>query len=261
MMLDVQMSGCAAPTAQLRTSRHKKYVYVDGDTVRKGPYVPQEKALLLAERNLAMLQLLQEVCQIPNYLRTDLPFRKDMASELGRTYLVYENVGMPPKQTDAKRASTKIDRDVLVLGRGTFVQRVSDRERAGELTTQQAEAALQHLYFRYLMNVGDSGTHNILVRHQPSSDGQLVVGIDMEENRSGTPMNGTLGLLFKRPSKLQTIIYTPLLNQIALMPADLPVDVQRRLSVLGFEPDDILRRASDFRKHVAQDACCKVASL
>jgi len=235
------------PTAQLRTSRNKKFVYVDGSVIKKGPYKASDRALELAERNLSVLQLLQRLCDIPPHLRTDLPFVREVSPETGDIYLVYENVGLPPKKGDANVTTTKIDQEVLVLGRRTFVDRVSDREKTDELAREQAEAALQHLYFRYLMNVGDSGTHNILVRHQSSVEGQLVVGIDMEENRSGTPTGGVLGLLFKRPSKLQVEKYTPLVKTIKQLPV-FNDEARETIADLGVEPNALWERALEFRR-------------
>jgi hypothetical protein len=76
-------------------------------------------------------------------------------------------------------------------------------------------AALQHLYFRFLFDIGDSGTHNILLRQDHGAIGRLIAGIDLEESRKKVQSQHRLDHLFKKgPSKKQTEIYKPLVNEI-----------------------------------------------
>ena len=58
-------------------------------------------------------------------------------------------------------------------------------------------ASLQHLYLRFLLDLGDSGTHNILVRKDYDDTGRLVAGIDLDEKRGIKVKESQLDHLFK----------------------------------------------------------------
>jgi hypothetical protein len=259
------------PTAQKRTSHWKKFVYVDGELVKKGPYKQGEATLALARKNIDVLRVLQDICGLPTKLRSDLPIRGEETDKDGRVYLVYDNVGSTPQNDDSERVTTKIDSDVLVLRRRTFVDRVSDREKSGGLTDDVARAALTHLYFRYLMGVGDSGTHNILIRTDVDAGGRVVAGIDMEERRTAfrdgddpesdsDAARGMLRLLFKRPSKDQIALYRPYLRDIATLPALTPAQ-EKDLTRLDFDVSTMERHRRCFARvrarisEEAADAC------
>lgn len=242
------------PTAQKRTSHWKKFVFVGDDVVKKGPYKPNDESLALARRNLAILSLLQDICKLPDCLRTDLPILREEDDGNGGRYLVYENVGRKPTEDDSEVSSTKIDTDVLVLRRGTFVDRVSDREKSPDFPEEVARASLQHLYFRYLMGVGDSGTHNILIRKDANASKRVVAGIDMEERRSNTKNPKDLEqkdgpqlmwLLFKRPSAAQVSLYRPFLRDIVLIP-EVEYEQKEELARLGTDVPVLLQRSKCF---------------
>lgn len=150
----------------------------------------------MARANIEILQTLQRICNVPDRLRSDLPIKREeaiVASSLGpeHIYLVYDNVGCAPRVEGVVIRTTKIDPSVPVLPRGSFVDRVADLEARDELCVDHIRASLQHLYFRYLMNVGDSGPHNILVPSRAAIE-RVVVGIDMEEVRSGRTTKQTV---------------------------------------------------------------------
>jgi hypothetical protein len=239
------------PTAQKRTSHWKKFVFVGDEVIKKGPYKANDESLALARRNVAILSLLQDICELPGSLRTDLPILREEDDGNGGKYLVYENVGRKPAEADSEMSSTKIDTDVLVLRRGTFVDRVSDCEKSLGLPDVVARASLQHLYFRYLMGVGDSGTHNILIRKDANASGKVVAGIDMEERRKNPEKleekdgSSVMWLLFKRPSAAQVALYRPYLRDIVLIPG--PTDVQmKELARLGSDVSMLLQRSGRF---------------
>ncbi|MEE4601887.1 MAG: hypothetical protein V2J65_11465 [Desulfobacteraceae bacterium] len=73
-----------------------------------------------------------------------------------------------------KMVSSKLETDVPVVARGGCVRRVADVESNGRLTNEAKLAALQHLYFRFLLGIGDSGTHQILIREDFKTSGRLI---------------------------------------------------------------------------------------
>ena len=239
------------PTAQKRTSRWKKFVFVGEEVIKKGPYKMDEESLALARRNVAILSLLQDICQLPECLRTDLPILREEIDKTGGVYLIYKNVGRRPSEEDSEIASTKIDKDVRVLRRGTFVDRVSDCEKLSGPTEGVARASLQHLYFRYLMGVGDSGTHNILIRRDVNASGREVAGIDLEERRNRRvdlrekDELASMWLLFKRPSAAQGILYRQFLRDIILIP-ELTAVQKEELARLGADVSAILHNSACF---------------
>ena len=84
------------------------------------------------------------------------------------------------------------------------------------MTDDIKSAALQHLYFRFLLDIGDSGTHNVLIREDYDSTGRLIAGIDLEERRGNRAKRCRLDHLFKtkRASKDKEIIYNPDVSKI-----------------------------------------------
>ena len=122
-------------------------------------------------------------------------------------YLVAHNVGKT-ENIPFERVTSKIETNVPVVPRGSAVWRVSDVENNGRLTDDIKLAALQHLYFRFLLDIGDSGTHNVLVRDDYVSTGRLIAGIDLEEKRIIRAKKHRLDHLFKKaPSKNQVYLY------------------------------------------------------
>ena len=53
------------------------------------------------------------------------------------------------------------------------------------MTNEAKRIALQHLYFRFLLGIGDSGTHQILIREDYKTSGRFMAGVDIEERRRG----------------------------------------------------------------------------
>ena len=118
-----------------------------------------------------------------------------------------------------ERVSSKIEKDVPIIPRGGAVWRVSDVEKNGRLTDEIKSAALQHLYFRFLLDIGDSGTHNILMRENHCATGNLISGIDLEEKRAIRANNCHLDHLFKKaPSKRQVHLYQTEVRKIKSLP-------------------------------------------
>ncbi len=197
----------SAPQAQLRTATYKKAVYIVKELVFKGPYACDDPRLMNNLRYTYALQLLEEALQLPEWQRGSLRWEYIGQWGIDQYYLVAPNVGKW-KDIPFERVSSKIETNVPVVPRGGVVWRVSDVEKNGHLTDDIKLAALQHLYFRFLLDIGDSGTHNVLFRKDADNTGRLIAGIDLEEKRAIKDKGSRLVHLFKKaPSKIQTSLY------------------------------------------------------
>lgn len=226
----------AAPQAQKRTSQFKKAVYVVDNQVYKGPYVCDDHKLLKNLSYTFALHVLEEALELPLWRRAALQWTCIGFSVDDQCYLVAPNVG---KHWDIPFVllTTKLEGNVQVVPRGGFVSRVSDVEKNGQLTDDIKLAALQHLYLRFLLGIGDSGTHNILIRQNSNHTGRLVAGIDLEEQRKKVEKNSRLDHLFKKsPSKLQEKLYKPYVGQIVLLNTGLlDQSTSDQLSAVGID--------------------------
>ena len=233
-----------APHGQKKTGKYKKVVYIVGDLVFKGPYTLDDKSLKYLIRNLKFtyaLQLLEEALKLPEWARGSLLWDGIACWEDDRYYLVAPNVGKT-REIPFDIVSGSLETDVPVVPRGGCVMRVSDAEKNGRLTDEIKIAALQHLYFRFLLGIGDSGTHNVLLREDSEITGRLIAGIDLEENRAIKDKESRLAHLFKKaPSKVQKSLYA---NEIYLISELDPLDVDQQLldglSSVGIDPDRVM---------------------
>jgi hypothetical protein len=206
-----------APQAQKRTATYKKAVYIVEDLVFKGPYVSDKDHLRLMKnlRYTYAIQQLEEALHLPGWKRGALPWKFIGLWGVHQYYLVTPNVGKW-KNIPIKPESSPIETDVPVVPRCGAVRRVSDVENNGRLTDDIKLAVLQHLYFRFLLDIGDSGTHNILIREDHDRTGRLIAGIDLEERRGIRAKRRRLDHLFKKKnaSKDQERIYKSDINRI-----------------------------------------------
>ncbi len=197
----------ASLQAQLRTARYKKAVYIAGELVFKGPYKAQDKALL---KNLAFnyaIELLEEALQLPEWQRASLRWEFLGYAADGQYYLASPNVGRS-KDIAFVVVNSKIEMNAKIVRRGEAVKRISDLEGSERLTQEIKLASLQHLYLRFLLDIGDSGTHNVLIREDNPVSGRLIAGIDLEERRAIKGQKSRLDHLFKKPaSKRQISLY------------------------------------------------------
>ena len=196
-----------APQAQKKTSKHKKVVKIVEDRVFKGPYGGDDHKLVKNLRYAYVIQILEVALQLPEWLKGSLRWEYIGACNDNQYYLVAPNVGKH-KNIPFELANTKIETNVKVIPRGEAVKRVSDIEGTGLLTENIKSATLQHLYLRFLLDIGDSGTHHVLLRKDYISTGRLIAGIDLEEMRGNIYKESRLAHLFKRaPSKRQKYLY------------------------------------------------------
>lgn len=231
-----------APQAQLKTAKFKKAVFIVEDLVFKGPYSCDDPRLLNNLKLTYAIQLLEEVLNLPEWARGSLPWDGIACWEDDQYYLVARNVGKT-ENIPVEMASSKIETDVPIVPRGGCVLRVSDAEKNGRLTEDIKIATLQHLYFRFLLGIGDSGTHNVLIRDDYKSTGRLIAGIDLEENRTIKDKKSRLACLFKKePSKAQVALYEPALIEIkALRQPHLDQGTLGKLGAVGIDLESVKR--------------------
>ncbi|MGB6012106.1 MAG: hypothetical protein WBI57_12650, partial [Desulfobacterales bacterium] len=151
-------------------------------------------------------------------------------------FLAASNVGKW-KNVSFELVSTKIETNVKVVQKGKVIKRVSDIESNGLLTDEIKSATLHHLYLRFLLDIGDSGTHNVLIREDYDSTGRLIAGVDLEERRAIKEKESRLDHLFKRaPSKRQKSLYESDIRKIkSLSYSQLKQHSLDRLSAVGID--------------------------
>jgi hypothetical protein len=229
-----------APHAKLKTAVYKKPVHIVGDLVYKGPYTFDDPRLTNNLRFTYALQVLEERLNLPEWLRTSLPWQCIGYDGNDHYYLVAPNVG----KTGAlpfEMVSSKLETDVPVVARGGCARRVADVEGNGRLTNEAKLAALQHLYFRFLLGIGDSGTHQILIREDFKTSGRLIAGVDIEERRGVKENHSRIDHLFKKaPSKAQRSLYAPVVSHIRTIGHHhLDQDTLGSLSAVGIDPGNV----------------------
>ncbi len=213
------------PQGQKRTATFKKACYIYQDVVVKGPYQNLEK-IDINIKNTVRLADLEDRLNLPKKLRSILPWHCIYKCQK-RYYLVAKNVGNIQKM-EYQVESSKIEKDVKIVKRGSMVSRVSEEELKWieELEEDLSEdiivASLQHLYLRYLYGIGDSGTHNILVATNLGE--QLIVGNDMEEFRKTKYGKTKLECLFRKVSKKIKKVYSPYLDKIVTFSQPIGID-------------------------------------
>jgi len=203
-----------APHAQMKTSSHKKTVYIVKNLVFKGPYTCDDEKLMNNLRYTYAIQLLEEALKLPELCRGSLKWRYIGHGSNNQYYLVSRNVGTCGN-ISPKLMTSKLQTNVPVVPRGGFVWRVSDIEqKSGRLSNGIKSALLQHLYFRFLMDIGDSGTQNILIRENYNSTGRLIAGIDLEDRRIIKEKNSKLSHLFNKLYSRHITLYQSEVSKI-----------------------------------------------
>ncbi len=183
---------------QRRTGAHKKAVFISPDYVYKGPYfasVPGDLKKLFHNLYFTRALLtLEEHLKLPDHLRSIVDWHSVIKiDQTNEYYLKQKCLGqLPQTDDDYEVVTTKIENDVKVFRRGTHVNRLieleNDQSNFQNENQEICRACVQHFYLRYLLNIGDSGTWNILVRR----DGiRGICGIDFEEMRPEKAKNNS----------------------------------------------------------------------
>jgi hypothetical protein len=224
-----------APQAQRRTSERKKAVKIVKDFVFKGPYACDEKQLIKNLRYTCAIELLEAALQLDEWQRGSLRWEYLGCWVDDQYYLVTSNVGKWNGITHEPKKS-KIEENVEVVPRKTHIMRVSDIEGTEMLTDDIKLANLQHLYLRFLLDIGDSGTNNVLIREDHDSSGRLIAGIDLEDRRGNGKKKRRLNLLFSKPYKKHIPLYRSYISKIKLLSySQLDQHTSDRLSAVGID--------------------------
>jgi len=220
------------PHAQKRTAKYKKAVFINPEYVIKGPYSIDDTKLLNNIKYSYLLNQLEDLLNLEekyrSYLKIEfIGFCQD------RYYLYFKNVGVINQDTIIENCTTKIEENVQIIPRGETVYRVSELEKNNKLSDDIKIASLQHLYLRYLLGIGDSGTHNILIRKDNSH--RLIAGIDLEERRKEKDTSNLefLDVLFKRASKNVKIVYSDYVKRIKKFNKNFEIDDGKQLEING----------------------------
>jgi hypothetical protein len=208
----------SAPQGQSRTSGRKKAVKIVEDLVFKGPFTSNAQMLINNLSYTYAVELLEMALQLPEWQRGSLRWEYLGCWNNNQYYLAAPNVGKWDN-IPSDLVNTRIEKNVKVVPRGCHVNRISDIEENGLLTDDIKSAALQHLYLRFLLGIGDSGTHNVLVRQNKSSTGRLIAGIDLEDRRSNgkKKKKRQLDLLFSKPYNKHIPLYRSNIFKIKLL--------------------------------------------
>lgn len=216
------------PLAQNRTSKNKAYVYVSRESIFKGPYTDHSLHLINNLRYPYLIECLENVLQLPLSSRGVLCWRTlhvCPTSDGTCYYLSVENIGNPDRM-QVRPAKTMVDASFEVIERGSMLRRVMEIEKVKRgsrwvghpaFDVCVAIASLQHLYLRYLFNVGDSGTHNILIREDRATNGRPIAGIDFDALRRDEEPRTHWDCLFKTGFDYQESLYGDLLPQVVLL--------------------------------------------
>jgi len=153
-------------------------------------------------------------------------------------YLKQKSLGKLSKSENAyELVTTKVETDVKVLRRGSHINRLIELEKdqsnfQNDGKQQICQACLQHFYLRYILNIGDSGTWNILLRRD---DIKGICGIDFEEIRSekAKKSNDPLTMIMSKVSKRQRDLYKSYINDITIFKnkIDLGDELAKTLSI------------------------------
>lgn len=246
---------------QRRTSNHKKAVFIAPDYIYKGPYLANvqgdRKKLLYNLYFTRALLALEQHLKLPDNLRSIVDWHSIIKIDnTNDYYLKQKSLGtLTISENDYETVSTKIETDVKVLRRGSHINRLIELENDESYfqgdTKNIRLACLQHFYLRYILNIGDSGTWNILVRRDES---QGICGIDFEEIRSekANKVNNPLAMIMSKVSKRQQSLYGPYTSETIIFKSkiDLSDDLAKTLAT-SFKID-----VESMNKRIEQYANC-----
>jgi hypothetical protein len=229
------------PHGQLKCGKHKKVVYIGKKNVYKGLYNPDDKSYINNIKFTHALEILENLTNREEKYRSLLKIEKILVIPSGERILVFKNVANPEKLTNDNTITktSSIETEVNIYPRG-IICRPQDMTSTN-LTDEIRVAILQHLYFRHILHIGDSGPHNILKREDGSS--QLIAGIDMEEYRTKDQGETLFEHLFrKRPSKRERELYGDYTNSIVKLTRDQILSKKSELEKIGINVNRILSK-------------------
>jgi len=201
------------PHAQKITGLYKKVLYVDDNYVYKGCYQISENTF----KNMFINSyLINKINDFLNLKERHLEPETLLITPNNTIFLKYKNIGTPVKSENIDIVSSKLETNVKVIKRETFVKRVTEEEKGKNYIKKYKNeifGILVYLYTLLIANVGDYGTHNMLI----GKNGSLY-GIDIEEKRRVTDVSVKKDILLddlmKKPSKLKYSIYESYMGKL-----------------------------------------------
>ena len=243
------------PQGQKLTSTSKKSVYMGETHVYKGPFAENDKKLQNNIKFTMALKILESVSGIKENMRSLLPF--EIKERDNFYFIIYKNIGNIDNMINnktvninttliskslaemaIKRGDTIPSKQIKLFPRGV-IKRISDiiNMYPAKFIPDIKQATLQHLYFRYLLNIGDSGTQNILYREDNSN--QLVVGIDMEEIRGKDQGKTQLEYLFNSKYNKKIALFRDSIDMVSTIDFTKLEKHRESLMEIGIDINDI----------------------
>ncbi len=218
---------------------------MQGDTKKLLHNLYFTRALLTLEQHL----------KIPNHLQSIIDW--DSVIKINNTneyYLKQKSLGkLSTSENDYELVTTKVETDVKVFRRGSHVNRLIELEKdesnfQNDDEKQICQACVQHFYLRYILNIGDSGTWNILVRRDEIKG---ICGIDFEELRleKAKKNNDPLTMIMSKVSKRQRDLYGSYTNDIVIFKnkIDLDDELAKTLSIsFKIDVENMNRRIEEY---------------
>jgi hypothetical protein len=222
------------PKAQLLTSSFKKYVHIDEEFVYKGPYQYNDRKLLRNLQCATALEYLEE-----QLIGVSHSYFSHILQHEDQYYIAARRIGHEYKDTDFIPCY-KGGKQINILKRGSFCKRMCDLQPK-EISSTIADEVVQHLYLRFLLNIGDSGPHNILYSAS-SGTGFNVIGVDFDEYAMNNLKLSRAECLFKRGADdyAEALITMKKFDKIFTGTACLP------FAVSGIDVDDLNMRIEFF---------------
>ena len=243
------------PQGQKLTSTSKKSVYMGKTHVYKGPFTENDKKLQNNIKFTMALKILESVSGIKENMRSLLQF--EIKERDNFYFIMYKNIGKSENMINTKtininttlisktltemaktRGENTPSKQIKLFPRGV-IKRISDiiTMYPDKFTSDIKQATLQHLYFRYLLNIGDSGTQNILYREDNSK--QLVVGIDMEEIRGKDQGKTQLEYLFNSKYNKKIALFRDSIDLVSTIDFTKLEKHKKSLINIGIDINDI----------------------
>jgi hypothetical protein len=229
------------PKAQLLTAKWKKFVNVDDHVVYKGPYDIEDKKLIRNLQVAAALSFL-EVELVGGESHKYFNYYLQNGSNI---YLASDRFGLTNlKDCHNEDIITYHKNEVSYdcYKRKSIVRRVCDLNQ-DEITPIIAFEVLDHLYLRFLLNVGDSGGHNMLYTGDNVSYKFKVQGIDFDEQCTIKNQSSRAECLFKRGSSF----FEDYIGKMKIFEDDFVGPKCIVLEVMGIDVEELNRRIHFFK--------------
>jgi hypothetical protein len=206
------------PLCQKRSTKYKKYVFMDTGApyVYKGPYYLCERKFF---REVTMGKVIDEISYICLLSPSTTKIVRILYCAENERYMIqYNAINMPKLPLTIWPFSTAIDENMSLVS--APMHTVAALEKQIELPAQLRINVLQHLYFRYILGLGDLGTHNLLVEDPTNQYFSKVYGFDFEEAGGPREPKSKFMCLEKKQHAFRLDIYLFYINYIRVLSTD-----------------------------------------